>query len=293
MDRQIWLIGALTWLFTVWLIMGLYKPKTSAYTRLFQLIQQTSGRSFIDDTKSFAERIIIPWMQALMPQSLSYNVIKQRISYAGRPGGLSPESFYLAKLGLLSMLPVAGVLVTAMQPFRTKLLAIVSIACIGFFLPDIWLSRKIRERHKAITSEIIDFVDLLAIACEAGMSLNDAVYRVIQEQKGIVSREWQRTFFEITAARPRTEALLDLADRNGTLELSQLVSAILQGERYGTPIAHTLRAQASQLRAFGKHKITEQAHKVGVKSLGAMMLMFIPFLALLLGPAVIALLKGF
>lgn len=293
MERQIWLIGGLTWFLVIWVAARIYRPKTDPYARLKQFVAEARGKSFIDETKSFTERVLAPLATRFMPKGVSYEEMRQKILYAGKPKGLTPESFFTYKLGCTALFP-GLVLILNAGNYGNETPAVMLIgAAIGYLLPDRWLAGLVKQRQRRIAKETLDFVDLLAVACEAGASSTEAIKQICRDSDMLIAREWERTYYEITAGKPNAQAFSDLANRNGVEELSHLVSAIKQSEHLGTPLANTLRIQADQLRLMRRHRISEKARVATVRAIVPMVLIFIPFLIILCAPAVATLLNGF
>ena len=171
------------------------------------------------------------------------------------------------------------------------LLILLGIA--GFLLPDLWLSSKVQNRQKAIEKELLSFIDILAVCADAGLNLSDAIKRTVEHQGGVLSGEFARALREMETGKSRHESLEDLGSRCGVDELESLVRAINQAERYGTPIASMLREQAKLMRVFRRNKAQEIAQTAGVKILAPVIVCnFLPLIVILLGPAVITLLRS-
>jgi tight adherence protein C len=77
-------------------------------------------------------------------------------------------------------------------------------------------------------------------------------------------------------------------------ELKTFASAVIQSERYGTPVINVLRTQAQELRILRRQKAEESAHKAPVKMLLPMVAFIFPVLfIILLGPAVLEIVAMF
>ncbi|MHB8927080.1 MAG: type II secretion system F family protein [Bacillota bacterium] len=212
---------------------------------------------------------------------------EKRLLWAGNPRNLSPADFYSAKViaavlgfGFLASLTFvgAGVMGLFLSGFA---------AFAGYSLPDVWLSTLVNQRKREVDRQIITFTDMLAIATEAGLSLNDAVARVSEQYGGVLGREFQRAFAQVQGGRPLTEALEDLAARNPSDDLGLLVSALVQATKMGTPVVQVLREQAGQLRQSKRNRAQEVAQKASVKMLMPIIaFIFLPMMVLILGPAI-------
>lgn len=212
---------------------------------------------------------------------------EKRLTWAGNPRNLAAADFYSAKLiaavlgfGFFASLSFvgAGVMGLFLSGFA---------AFAGYSLPDVWLNALINQRKRQVDRQIISFTDMLAIATEAGLSLNDAVARVSEQYGGVLGREFQRAFAQVQGGRPLTEALEDLAGRNPSDDLGLLVSALTQATKMGTPVVQVLREQAGQLRQSKRNRAQEVAQKASVKMLVPIIaFIFLPMMILILGPAI-------
>lgn len=214
--------------------------------------------------------------------------IEKRLMWAGMPRGLTAEEFYSAKLiaaailfGVVSAVGMVG------SGLKSLVLGVLMGAW-GYMLPDVWLNSLVAQRRRAIESQLLTFVDTLAVACEAGLSLKDAAERVAERYGGVLGGEFQRTFAEITLGRPAVEALEALGERNGVDDLRMLATALAQAERHGTPVAQVLHQQVRDIRTARRNRASEIAQKAAVKMLlPTVGCMFVPMMILLLGPAVV------
>ena len=144
------------------------------------------------------------------------------------------------------------------------------------------------RRQRQIVKELFPFIDVLAICSDAGLNLSEAIKHTVEVQAGVLSSEFKRFQRDLDAGSSRSEALNDLAYRNGVEELSNLVLAINQAEKYGTPVAKMLREQVGMMRIQRRNKAQEAAQTASVKILLPMIVFdFMPLLVVLLGPAII------
>lgn len=228
----------------------------------------------------------------IMPAS-ALEDITRRLNYAGGVRGLTPEDFYSLKL--MSAALVFGVVSSVMivgTGWRGMGMGIAAGAA-GYLLPDFWLNGKVAKRRREIETALLGYTDMLAVACDAGLSLHEAVERVSDYVDNTLGEEMRRTIKEVTMGRPMAEAFLALGERNGVDDLHLLASALAQAVRHGTPIARVLKDQANQLRTLRRTRAQEMAQKAGAKMLvPVVMFMFVPMMILLLGPAVRNLLRA-
>lgn len=163
-------------------------------------------------------------------------------------------------------------------------------AGVGWIVPGFIVSMKASARQKEIQKSLPDGLDLLVICVEAGLGLNQALIRVAREIRhvsGVLSTELSLTNLQIRAGTPREEALRDLAARTGVQDVRTLVTTMIQTERFGTSIAHSLRVQADTLRLKRKQRAQEAAAKTAIKMVFPLAICIFPALfVVILGPAV-------
>ena len=131
-------------------------------------------------------------------------------------------------------------------------------------------------------------MDMMSVNIEAGLGFDAAMLSVTEHFKGPLPDEFKRVHREIQMGIPRREALTTLSVRTNVDELKTFASAVIQSERYGTPVINVLRAQAQELRILRRQKAQETASKAPVKMLLPMVMFIFPVLfIILLGPAVL------
>ena len=162
-------------------------------------------------------------------------------------------------------------------------------ALIGYMLPFLLVKRRAKARQHEIQKAIPDMLDLLVVCVEAGLGLNQALYRVAQEIDAVsteTAEELAIANLEIRAGTPRTEALRGLAARTGLDDMSSLVSMLVQTDRFGTSIARALRVHSDSLRSKRKQQVEERAAKTTIHMIFPLALFIFPAIfVVLLGPA--------
>jgi tight adherence protein C len=162
---------------------------------------------------------------------------------------------------------------------------------LGFFLPDLWLRLRTKQRHSAVTNALPDVLDLLMVCVEAGMGFDAAVARVAEQpgsKAGPLHEELLRMHLEIRAGRPREEAMRSLADRLGTEEMRSIVGSFIQTDRLGTSLGKTLRVQAEASRVQRRHRAETRAQLVPLLMLGPTILFLLPsFMLVAMAPSLL------
>jgi len=170
------------------------------------------------------------------------------------------------------------------------------MAVMGYMLPGLYLSAKIRRRHDEIAGGLPDALDFLVICVEAGLGLNSALIRVGQELRlrcKALADELLLVNQEMRTGISREQALRNLSERNSQIrDLKVLAGAIILSDRLGTNIADTLRAQSDSLRTKVRQRAEERAAKAGIKMLFPLVFFIMPALFIvILGPGIIMIVK--
>ncbi len=222
-----------------------------------------------------ATRRILP---NAMADGLEVNLVQ-----AGHPHGLDLPRMLGVKIILAG---VTGILVLFIS---TPLVALV-VAGLLYFLPDYWVLSVRDKRQAEMQSKAADIIDQLTICVEAGLGFDSALARVASTTEGALTEELRHTISDIQAGVPRAQALRTLADRAQIVEIRQLVTALLQAQKHGVPIAETLRTQSAEMRTKRKQRTEEKAAKLAVKMLFPIVLCFLPvFMIITAGPAFLSL----
>jgi tight adherence protein C len=170
-------------------------------------------------------------------------------------------------------------------------------AAVGWIGPAFYVGRRVKARQSEIQRALPDALDMLVVCVEAGLGLNQAMVRVAEEVdrvSPVLSEQLVMVNLEIRAGTGREEALRRLADRTGVAEVSSLVSMLIQTDRFGTSVAHTLRVQANSLRTKRRQRAEEAAAKTAIKLVFPLVLFIFPALfVIILGPATITILDTF
>ena len=179
---------------------------------------------------------------------------------------------------------------TDMEPL-TKML-VVSVATIGgSYLPNLFVQNIIVRRQESIQMAFPDALDLLLICVESGMSIEAAFNRVAEEIGGQsieLAEEMSLTTAELSYLQDRRQAFENLAERTGLDGVRAVVTALIQAERYGTPLGTALRVMAQESRDMRMAAAEKKAASLPAKLTVPMILFFLPVLfVVIIGPSFI------
>jgi tight adherence protein C len=161
----------------------------------------------------------------------------------------------------------------------------------GFKLPDVWVKNVTLKRREILDRVLPEGLDLLTICVEAGLSIDTAFRRVAKEMRRNMpdlAVEFEMTAIELTYLPDRQQALENLAERSNSQAIAALVNALRQTEKYGTPLANSLRVLAHEFRSTRAAKAEEKGARMPALMTVPLMVFILPTLiAVLLAPAII------
>ena len=216
--------------------------------------------------------------------------VDRQLALAGDYLGLTPEEYValsiLSGVGGMGFGFVAG----TMLDMGASLMLVT--APVGAALPYLQISGEVARRLKQINRGLPYAADLLALAMSAGQDFPGAVRQVVEKSSDpddALVEEFTRLLQELQVGQTRRQALLDLAERAPLESVSEFVSAIVQAEERGNPVADVLQIQAGVSRTRRSVKAEEAAAKAGVQMVGPLFLLFFCIMLLVMGPMILQL----
>ncbi len=190
----------------------------------------------------------------------------------------------LAVLGLSFAIASGGISAWCMVMFFFPLAA-------GYAAGTIVLQKKIEYRQARICQELPDTLDLLTICLKAGLGFDYALYRVyreLEETAPVLSAEFGMYFLEVQSGIIRTRALQNMAHRNPSPFLKNVVTVLIQSLSTGTDIASALKIYTDALRDQRRQEAEEEGAKLPTKLTLPLVVFILPaLLIIILGPVVI------
>ncbi len=158
-------------------------------------------------------------------------------------------------------------------------------------VPSLFLKNRIQHRQLSIRRAFPDALDLLLICVESGMSVEAGFKRVAAEigtQSIPLAEELTLTTAELSYLQDRRQAYQNLAIRTNLEGVKSVCMALQQAERYGTPMATTLRVMSQENRDMRMAEAEKKAAGLPPKLTVPMIVFFLPVLFIvILGPAAI------
>ncbi|HQP34597.1 MAG TPA: type II secretion system F family protein [Polyangiaceae bacterium] len=216
--------------------------------------------------------------------------IDRQISLAGDFLGLTAEEY--VGLSILSFL--GGLIVGAVAGWLTGVgsILIPIVGPVGAAMPYFLISGEAQERLKQIGRGLPYVIDLMALAMSAGQDFPGAVRQVVEKSSNpddALVEEFTRILQELQLGRTRKQALIGFAARAPVESVQEFVSAVVQAEERGNPVADVLQIQASVSRLRRSVKAEEMAAKAGVAMVAPLFLLFFCIMLLVIAPMILQL----
>jgi tight adherence protein C len=244
------------------------------------------------------DRLLMPVLDRFRRLGLAFSPkgtterLNRQLDVAGNPAEWPAERVLGAKgIGML-VGALFGLLLGGFS--LTGLLFAVAGGGIGLFLPDLLVYNAGLKRQDRLRTGLADALDMLTVCMEAGQSFDGALLQVARSVEGPIAGEFARVLSEVQIGRGRGEAFRRMGERTTPPEVKTFVSAIVQADRLGLPIANVLREQAKEMRLVRKQRAEEKAQKVPVKILFPMLFCIFPALmVVVIGPGIVRIMGMF
>ena len=138
----------------------------------------------------------------------------------------------------------------------------------GYFLPGLILTQKVRTMMREYRNGFPDFMDLMIVCSDAGMSMEAGIERVAKELQRTypaLSQNLQLVSLELRAGRSLDDALKALADRLSLDEVRSFATLLQQSKELGTSLAGALRVFSDEMRHKRMSLAEEKAHALPAK----------------------------
>lgn len=247
----------------------------------------------VDLERPFLERVALPFLEGfgnlivkLLPTTFVGRV-RHLLTLAGHPFSVTGFLFLMAVSAVaVPALFLAFALLVGAGFSSVLLLAVVTLAALGFFIPYFWLARRVARRQHEILKSLPNAFDLISTCVEAGLGLYAAFAKVAEKLPGPFSEELQQALRETAMGRMRRDALRDVGQRTGVSEVITFVNAIIHADTTGSSIADVLRAQSDAIRTKRRQRIEQTAQRIPIYMTFPLVLFLLPSLFIvLLGPA--------
>jgi tight adherence protein C len=214
-------------------------------------------------------------------------VLRNRLVQAGYYAASAPAVFLALRVGLLLALGAAGFLIGAIAEShitRTYMM-MVGGAGLGYMAPQMALDQVVRMRMDEHRAGFPDFLDLMIVCCEAGLSMEASINRVCREMADAYPSLSANLYFatlEMRAGRTVNDAFANLAQRLGIEEARTFATLLQQSSELGSSLVDSLRIYSDDMRNKRMMRAEEKANALPSKMVVPMMIFIFPILFLIM-----------
>ncbi len=226
-------------------------------------------------------------------------VLRRRLVQAGFYDPRGVAYFFIARTGLAIGLAIAAFTFApmGMAAQGSKLWMLVGMAGIaGYVGPSMYIDRRIKAHKQEHLSGFPDFMDLLVVCADSGLSMEAALDRVgreLTDSYPSLCANIHMANLEIRAGSTLTEALDHLGDRLGLEEARSFATLIQQSTELGSSITDSLRVYSDDMRHKRLSRAEEKAYALPAKLSIPMMVCIFPVLfVVILLPVIVRISSG-
>jgi tight adherence protein C len=211
-------------------------------------------------------------------------VLRERLMRAGIYDPRGAAIFFLSRVGLAVGAAIAAFLALPSFGFEGKTsfwVLMLASGLLGYLAPSIVVDRMIAKKRREHQMGFPDFMDLLVVCADAGLSMEaslDRVARELTESYPSLTANIHMTNLEIRAGRTMTESLEHFGDRLGLEEARSFATLIQQSEELGSSIGDALRVYSDDMRHKRLSRAEEKAYSLPAKLAVPMMVCIFPTL---------------
>jgi tight adherence protein C len=227
-------------------------------------------------------------------------MLRRRLIQAGFLDPRAVAFFFMARMVFcVTVLAVAYFGLPLLVPNMGSALSAMVIAMsglIGYMLPGFYINRRIGNRQNEHRAGFPDFMDLLVVCADAGLSMEaslDRVGRELGDSYPSLCANLHMTNLEIRAGRSLAEALEHLGDRLGLEEARAFATLLQQSDELGSSVTEALRVYSDDMRHKRLSRAEEKAYSLPAKLAIPLILCIFPVLLIVIMlPAVVRLKLG-
>ena len=277
-------------------VMALERDKMRA-ARLADLGKKDGPTKLRTTPKGFMQEVV---HRLNLRSMFDSDELRTKLKMAGLRGQAPLVAYAFFRLAMPIIVAVTAliylfVLTDWQYPPIVKVGVALCAAYLGYYMPNFFVENLVQRRQASIKQAFPDSLDMLLICVQSGMSVEAAFQKVSQEvgsQSLELAEEFSLTTAELSYLQDRRQAFENLGKRTGIPGIKSVATALIQAERYGTPVGQALRVMARENRDMRMSEAEKKAAALPPKLTVPMILFFLPVLfVVILGPALIQVFK--
>ncbi|TBN48359.1 type II secretion system F family protein [Hansschlegelia quercus] len=255
--------------------------------------RMAKGKGLKREPKAYMQSIV---SQFNLAKHLGTEDAKERLQMAGHRGGGAMVTFLFFRL----VAPIVFMVVALFYLFVVndfgldplwRIGIVVFAVYAGVKAPELYLKNQRQKRQAQMQRAFPDALDLMLICVESGMSIEAAFRKVADEiggQSVALAEELTLTMAEMSYLQDRRQAYENFGARTGLESVKSVGTALIQADKYGTPVGQALRVLGQDSRDTRMAEAEKRAASLPPKLTVPMIVFFLPVIFIvILGPAYI------
>lgn len=205
--------------------------------------------------------------------------LEHLILTSGLSAELNVDEFIGMKILWGIMLPVLLLILNFALQYNFPFVFFIPLVPMGWLFPNMHASAMRSRRVTSVRLDLPFFIDLLALATEAGLDFAGAIQRIVEKSRGsgsVLSGEFEIVLRDIALGSSRAQALRGLSHRLDMSEISSFVNVIIDADSTGASIARVLKDQSAQMRLERFVRAEKEGAKASQKILIPLMFFILP-----------------
>ncbi len=213
----------------------------------------------------------------------------KKLRSAGLHRNISGEELVASKFWMAVIIGIFLMLYYLFASEKPSILVPIISPVVAFFLADLDLDSKMKERQNEIRLGMPYVLDLMTLSMEAGLDFQGAISKVIERApRTPFVEELQELFKDIQLGKSRSEALRKMSASLDISEITSLTAVLISTDQVGSPVGPVLRAQSETLRVERIVKAEKLGAQASQKILFPLVFFILPAVFLIIfGPIVL------
>lgn len=236
-----------------------------------------SKSSLIEMSRSLTHQFTIQWAMKVKSQRRRKKIEKLLLT-SGLSSELNVDEFIGMQILWGLLFPIILLILNFALSYDYSPLVFIGFAIFGWNIPVSHANASRKTRQVSVRIDLPFFIDLLALATEAGLDFQGGIQRIVERTRGksILADELNGVLRDITLGSSRAQALRGLSNRLDMSEVSSFVNVIIDADSTGSSISKVLKDQSNQMRLERFVRAEKEGAQASQKILIPLMLFILP-----------------
>lgn len=236
-----------------------------------------SKSALIEMSRSLTHQFTIQWALKVKNQKRRKDIEKLLLT-SGLSSELNVDEFIGMQILWGVLFPVLLLILNFALDYGYSPILFVGFAIFGWKIPVSHANANRKSRQTSVRIDLPFFIDLLALATEAGLDFQGGIQRIVERTRGksVLAEELNGVLRDITLGSSRAQALRGLSSRLDMSEVSSFVNVVIDADSTGASISKVLKDQSNQMRLERFVRAEKEGAAASQKILIPLMIFILP-----------------